>query len=347
MNAHIIGYGGYIPCRRIKGSEIARAHNADWDKLFTSIGVHEKSVPAHDEDAATLAVEAASRAVARAFCNAGDIGALFVGSESHPYAVKPTATMVAHALGVQRYCYAADLEFACKAGTAALITAAAHVAAQCADYALAIGADTAQSAPGDVLEYSAAAGGAAFVLGARVEHALALIEHTCSITTNTPDFWRRAGAAYPEHAGRFTAQPAYFAHVLDVAQALMNRTGIAVADVDHVVFHQPNGRFPVVAAKKLGFSSEQLKLGFLAPVVGNTYSAASLLGLCAVLDEAAAGQTILVVSYGSGSGADALVLTTTELLLSSQSKAACIKDFIAAKRYVDYQQYRQILEHVV
>jgi len=76
-----------------------------------------------------------------------------------------------------------------KAGTAALQTCLGLVAADYIKYGMAIGADTAQGAPADALEYTAAAGGAAYVVGKN--HVIAEIEDTYSFTTDTFDFWRR------------------------------------------------------------------------------------------------------------------------------------------------------------
>jgi len=87
----IVGYGVSIPYARIKTEEIARA----WEKPFNpgdSLLVKEKAVPNFDEDAVTLSVEAATNAITRAKIKADEIGAVFVGSESHPYAVKPSGT---------------------------------------------------------------------------------------------------------------------------------------------------------------------------------------------------------------------------------------------------------------
>jgi hypothetical protein len=57
-------------------------------------------------------------------------------------------------------------------------------------YAMAIGMDTAQGKPGDALEYTAGAGGAAFIVGP-ADEALAVIHGSYSYVTDTPDFWRR------------------------------------------------------------------------------------------------------------------------------------------------------------
>jgi hydroxymethylglutaryl-CoA synthase len=343
MAVGIIGYGAYLPQLRITGKEIAQAWSTDWEKIFASTAVFEKTVPAIDEDTTTISVAAALNALARAEIAANSIDAIFVGSESHPYAVKPTATIVGNALGINQYAHGADLEFACKAGTAALITCYALVASKTATYALALGADTAQAAPGDVLEYTAAAGGAAFVVGADIGNSLAIIEHSCSITTDTPDFWRRPTEIYPEHMGRFTAEPSYFYHIESVTLKILSMVNLQPHDIDYVVFHQPNARFPVVAASRLGFAKDTITYGHLAPCIGNTYSAATLLGLTAILDQASSNQRILVVSYGSGSGADALLIHTTDRLAARRTNAPKTNDYITKKRYITYQHYRHIM----
>ena len=188
-----------------------------------------------------------------------------------------------------------------------------------ARYALAIGMDTAQGRPGDALEYTAAAGGAAYLLGP-AEEALALFEGSFSYVTDTPDFWRRAYQHYPSHGGRFTGQPAYFKHTSAAAQGLMEALGTQPSDYTYAVFHQPNVKFPQTAAKKLGFTPEQIGPGLLANEIGNTYAGSSLIGLTAVLDVAAPGDRVLLVSYGSGAGSDAISLRVTDAIAERQGK---------------------------
>ena len=194
----IVSYGTYIPKYRIKVEEIARIWGENAESIKSGLGVFEKSVPDIDEDTATIAVEASREALERAKINAKEIGAIFVGSESHPYAVKPTATIVGEALGVGNEYFSADLEFACKAGTAAMQICYAMVKAEMIKYGLAIGADTAQARPSDALEYSASAGGVALIIG---RDPIAEIEATYSFTSDTPDFWRRDLQKYPSHGG--------------------------------------------------------------------------------------------------------------------------------------------------
>jgi hydroxymethylglutaryl-CoA synthase len=334
----IVGYGAYIPVYRIKTAEIAKVWAEEPDRIEKGLGIIEKAVGGLDEDAATISVEAARNAMARAGIDAEELKAVYVGSESHPYAVKPTATIVAEAIGATPNLTAADLEFACKAGTAGLQMVLGMVDSHMFKYGMSVGADTAQGRPGDALEYSAASGGAAFIAGPR-EESLAIVEDTFSFTTDTPDFWRRQHADYPSHGGRFTGAPAYFKHVAGATKGLFEKTGTKAEDYDYVVFHQPNAKFPLQMAKKLGIPAEKLKTGLLTPVVGNTYSGASMLGLAAVLDEAKAGNKILVTSFGSGAGSDSFSITVTDKIEEVRDKAPKTKEYIDRKKYIDYSTY--------
>lgn len=306
----IIGFGMYLPCKRIRTEEIADHNGQDAFTIKRGLGVTEKTVSESSEDSFTMAYEAAKQALDVADISPVNISALFVGSESHPYAVKPTSGMLASALEVDPFCHAADLEFACKAGTAAMQIVDSMIRSKQVRFGLAIGTDTAQARPGDALEYTAAAGAAAIVLGLPTStNALCHINHTLSFTTDTPDFWRPAGEPYPQHAGRFTGEPAYFRHTEEAIRGILHIGKKEVKDIDHVVLHMPNAKFPSKIAKTFGFTKEQMKEGFIVPRIGNTYSACSLLGLVNILQHAKKDETILLVSYGSGAGSDAFLMT--------------------------------------
>jgi len=330
----IVGYGVYIPRYRLPGTEISRI----WKGDLSPGPVKEKAVAGLDEDVITMSIEASRNALARAGIDAGRLRAVWVGSESHPYAVKPSGTIVAEAIGAPVHIQAGDWEFACKAGTEALVAAMGLVGSMMGDYALAIGMDTAQGKPGDALEYTAASGGAAFIIGP-AEEALATIDAQYSFVTDTPDFWRRAHQKYPEHGQRFTGEPAYFHHSAAGSSMLMEQMGLKPGDFKYAVFHQPNEKFPRRVAKQLGFKPEQIETGLLAPVIGNTYAGASLVGLTAVLDVAEPGDRILITSYGSGAGSDAFVLTAQEALLERRDAATSTMAYVNRRTEIDYATY--------
>ena len=334
----IVSYGAYIPHYRIVPKEIGAVWGVDGEKYGKALGISSKSVPGMDEDTITISVECARNALKRINIDPKDIGAIYVGSESHPYAVKPTATIVAQAIEAIPDLTAADYEFACKAGTAAIQTCLGLVGSGIIKYGFAIGADTSQGAPGDALEYSASAGGAAFLIGR--DNVIAEIKHTYSYTTDTPDFWRREGEMYPTHGGRFTGEPAYFKHELNCAKKLMELAGTTPKDYRYFIPHQPNGKFPIRVSKMLGFNEEQYKTGLLTPFIGNTYSGAAMLGLCAVLDEAQPGDRILMVAYGSGAGSDGFDIVVTDKIKEfNRDGAPTVQSILENVEYINYAQY--------
>lgn len=344
----ILGWGAYIPRQRLKASEIAGLWGFE-HSITKALWIEEKAVAAADEDAVTMGWYAARSAIVRAGINPQDIGAVFVGTESKPYAVKPSATIIADALNVSYKKLSTDMEFACRAGSEGLRIATALVASGTIKYGLAIGSDTAQANPGDVLELTAASGAAAYVVGP-AEESVARFEGMVTYITDTPDFWRRDCSHYPLHGEGFTGDPAYFHHIMTSVKMLMEELGLKPEDFDYAVFHQPNGKFPLRVGKKLGFPKEKILPGIVTPWIGNTYNASALLGLAKVLDSAKPGQRILVAPFGSGAGSDAISIIVTDRVLEVREKAPKVEELIARKKYISYAQYarsRHIIRRIV
>jgi hydroxymethylglutaryl-CoA synthase len=333
----IVGYGVYTSRFRVKE-----------DRL-------ERSVPFIDEDAVTAAVEAGKLALIHSGVESALVGKIYVGSESNPYAVKPIASKVAQVLklgeedediqGVD----AVDTEFACKAASSMFKDAASLVnyPKSGVKYAMVIGTDNSQAAPrgcpGGELDVFVGYGSSAFLFGKY--DVIAEIEGWYSCTSDTPDFWRRDGEAFPMHGGRFTGDPAYFKHVRKATTKLMERLNLNAGDVDYFVTHQPNPQFPVKVAKQLGFKDEQYAVSLQISKFGNTYSGCSPIGLAAVLDVAKPEEKILITSYGSGAGSDAYLLRTTRHLIDKRQRQKFTVQFQAQNpflEYVDYTTYRRL-----
>ncbi|UJG44727.1 MAG: hydroxymethylglutaryl-CoA synthase [Candidatus Heimdallarchaeum endolithica] len=333
----IVAYGVYIPRNRITVDEIASVWGEDANEIKMQLQVFEKSVPFPDEDVATMAVEAARNAIKQWRGESEKIGAIYVGSESHPYAVKPTATIVAAAIGAEGQTTAADLEFACKAGTAGMQMCFGLMQSNMIKVGLAIGSDSSQAKPKDPLEYTAGAGSAAFLIGK--QNVIAELEGMYSYTSDTPDFWRREGATFPSHGQRFTGMPAYFDHIIKATKGLLEKINRKPEDYDYVTFHQPNTKFPLRVAKMLGFSKEQVEKSLACKYIGNTYSASSMIGFAKILDDAQPGDRVLVTSYGSGAGSDSFSFRITENIEKIRDRSKTVQYYIENKRNISYGLY--------
>jgi hydroxymethylglutaryl-CoA synthase len=334
----IAGYGVYIPKYRLKLSEIAEVWRKNADEIQNGLKVTEKAVPYFDEDSVTMAVAAGKRALSMTGIHASKIESVYFGSESHPYVVNPSSSIVAEYLGVGNDYFAADLEFACKAATAGMQVTIALLESQRTSFGLIIGSDTAQGKPHDALEYTAGSAAVAYVLGVKETENIANVLTMSSFTSDTPDFWRRDGQKYPSHFGRFTGGPAYFTHILTEGKKLLAASHTKPTDFDYCVFHMPNGKFPRIVAKKLGFTEKQLAPSLIIEKIGNPYSASVLLGLAAVFDIALPNQKIFFVSYGSGAGSDGFIFETTKAISKKRNKIS-VSSLIENKEYISYAQY--------
>jgi len=337
MRFGIVGWGVYIPRFRMSTKEIARVWGDDPLRIKDLYWVEEKSIGGPDEDSVTMSVEAARNAIARAGIDPRDVGSIFVGTESKPYAVKPIASILIDALGTGRGSFAVDMEFACKAGSDAMVNALGLVRGGLVKYGLAVGVDNSQGEPGEHLDYTVSGGAAAYVIGGG--DVAAEIEGMFAYNSDTPDFWRRDGSPYPVHGESFTGEPAYFRHIVNAAKGLMSNLGLKPSDFDYAVFHQPNARFPVRVAQMLGIPLDRVKLGIVADKIGNTYNAASMIGLANVLENAKPGSRILMVSFGSGAGSNAFSIITTDALPTKVSRARTVREYLEEKTYVDYAMY--------
>ncbi len=335
----IVGYGVYSSKFRIKEGRIERA------------------VPFLDEDSITAAVEAGKMSLIHSGIDQRLVGKVYVGSESNPYAVKPIASKVAQVLKLGEECQAEgvqcvdaiDTEFACKAATSMFKDAASLVyyPDSTESYAMVVGTDNSQSAPrgepGGELDLFVGYGSCALIFGKC--DVIAEFEGWSSITSDTPDFWRRDTQPYPSHGGRFTGEPAYFKHVAKAVKKLMDRLKLKPQDVDYFVSHQPNAAFPTRVAKNLGFKEEQFLPGLQVAKFGNTYSGCSPIGLAAVMDIAKPDERILMGSYGSGAGSDAYSFITTSQLFDKRHRQKFTIGHQADSKfieYVDYATYRKL-----
>lgn len=333
----IVSYGFYVPKYRIKIEEIAKVWDKSPEEIKKSLMIEEKAVASFDEDSLTMAFEASLMALSD-FSQKEKIKIVYFGSETPPYAVNPSSTILANFLGIEGNCLALDHQFACKAATGAMISVFGLIKSGIANYGLICGSDKANAKTHDALEYTAGSGAVCFLLG-KDELILEILDFE-TFSTDTPDFWRREGIRYPSHGGRFTGKPSYFYHIYNSATQLIKKTGFKPSDFTFAVFHMPNGKFPREVARSLGFNENQIKDSLVVEYLGNSYSACSLMGLVAILEKAKSGDLIFFASYGSGAGSDAFIFKVTKNI---EKKRKPFSNLIKNKEYINYPTYLKFM----
>jgi hydroxymethylglutaryl-CoA synthase len=340
-NIGIVGYGSYIPRSRIKVEDIVNIwRNTTTEIQKERLNSYEKAVVAPDEDTITVAFEAARNALCKAEINAEELGAVYLGSCTSPYASKSSAAVISEAIGTKQEIMCADIQFSGKSGTAAMQVCLALVRAGMINYGLAIGSDdiSSRTQPSDRAECQASVGSAAIIIGK--SRVLAEIEDTCSYTSDTTDLFRVDGDRYIRYGGSIDlGKIGYEKHTIEASRRLMEKLGREPKDYAFAVFQQPSGARPFAVGEALGFTKEQITLGNLAPEIGDCGAASSLLGLNAVLDQAQSNDRILLTSYGFGAGSDAFSLLVTDEVKKKRKSNSSVKSQISNRKYIDYATY--------
>lgn len=337
MSVGIAGYGVSFPVHRVKTLDIQRTWQNVYEPAVEAMNLPERGVLSPDEDTITLAFDAARRALEMAGLKRNEVGALYLGTETSPYVGKASASCLVDMLGLGPQIMCGDCQFSGKSGTMALQIVMALVKAGLIEYGVAVGADalSLHFDPGHPMEYTAAAGAAAFVVGK--EGLLVTLDATTSYASDTPDYWRLDGDRYIMWGGQAmtSTNVGMPAHMRGAVDPLLAKEGLKLADFAAVAIQQRDGGSVYGLSRSLGFSEEQVAPGIYADKIGDCGAASSLISLALIMETAQAKQKLLLVSYGWGAGSDAFALTVTERNSMVKPKVK-VNDLLQNRVLLDY-----------
>ncbi len=340
MNSGIVSYGVAVPRCRIAADEILKVWQNTHKMLLQKLGYEERAVLYPDQDTITLAIDAATQALERAPISPDAIGALILGTGTNPYQTKASVTVIAEALGLSKSIISFDLQFAGKSGTSAMIAAQALVESGMVDYALAIGADTINRhiAPGHLAEYGASAAAVAMIIGK--EQVIARMIDSASYAQDQSDNFRVEGDRFIQVGGGMGGYVSSWGvsdNVPAAVRLLFQKTGITPQDLNACALHQNSFIVPMIISQPLKLDVRETVLThILTPLIGDLGAASCLLPMANILDEGSAGRKVLVAGFGSGAGADAILLETTELLENYPNMERSVMELLDDKIMLDY-----------
>jgi hydroxymethylglutaryl-CoA synthase len=334
----ITGFGVHIPRYRLSGKTLAA--------VWGGSGGGERAVANHDEDSLTMAVEASLAALAGR--DGQGLGGVMLATTTPPYAEKSSAALLAAVVDAGRDLFVTDLGGSLRAGTTGLRLALDAVRAGSAREVLVAAADIRPAPPGGDLEALLGDGAAAVVVG-EGDDLLARFEGAYSLTHEFSDVWRKADARFPEQGDpTFVRAYGYEKLIPEAVGGLLARLGLKPQDVARVACYAPDARLAPGILRALKFPDTALLRLPLLAMVGNTGTASPLLALAAALEEAQAGDRVLVVGYGSG--ADALLFQATERIEQrdrSQSVTAQLRAGRPLAHYGKLLQFRRLVKSEV
>lgn len=331
----ITSYGAYIPVYRLSRDLMGKA----W-QIPSLPG--ERSVAAGDEDSLTMAVEASMDCI----CDIDPkvIDGLFFATTTSPYKEKQCATVIATALDLRPDIITADYTGSLRAGTIALRAAGDAIKSKSAKSILIVAADCRLAEPESMLEQVFGDGAAALLVGE--ENVIAEILGFYSVADEFTGPWRTDDDRYVKFFEiKLDTQYGYMKNIAEAVQGLLKKYSMSAADFSKIVFYTPDPRSSTSLAKKFGidFTKLQDPLFF---TVGNTGTPLSLMMLISALEEAKAGDKILLGSYGDGS--DVFSLQTTDKIADIKKNRRGIRVNLQSKRnlssYEQYVRFRRLLE---
>jgi len=266
MRATIAGTGSALPARRVTNDELAETVDTSDEWIVERTGIRARHIAGEGETTATLATEAARKAIAAAGIEASELGLIVLATATPDQTFPATATKVQDALGIAD-CVAFDVAAVCSGFLYALSVADSMIRGGTCTTALVIGAETfsrivdwedratcvlfGDGAGAVVLkaEQDGERGILSTALHADGRHNQLLYVDGGVSTTGTVGKLRMKGQEVFRHA---------VVNLAAVLQEAIDKAGLSVADVDWVVPHQANRRILDATARKLGLAPEKV-----------------------------------------------------------------------------------------
>lgn len=335
----ITSLGVYVPKWRLLRQlaiDAVNRHALEVARLKTG----ERSVCGIDEDALTMAVEAA-RGCLFGLDRARTDGA-YLCSSSLPFADRQNASVQKTALGLRDDLFAVDCTGSLRAGTSGLMSALSAVKAKDLNTALVTASDRRLASPGAPEELLLGHGAAAFLVGDTGVVAEYLGGH--SIARDLPDHYRRSDKLTDyKWEERWSLEMGIVPLLKQGISSLLDKLGLKADDVDSFVIPASSKAAHAKIVRSLGLAPERAADPLLENV-GDTGAAHPLLLLAATLETAKSGQ--IIVCVGIGGGCDVLLFRATDEIEKQRFRfgvSEALGRRAPLSRYADFLSYQGLL----
>src|SRR4030067_3099579 len=338
MAIGISGYSAYIPRFRIKKEDCAKA----WG-LFSAAGGAEKSVMGFDEDVLTAAAKVTKRALESVPTAPEKVARFAFASTSPPYVEKLLSGTVLYSVGIPNTAFCSDHTTSTRAGPEPIVVGFEHVMSNPSGRAVVAAADAPIASMWDSIEHALGAGAAAFVLSG--DNLIAELEgHASYASEYFGERFRPREAPYLHDLNvKKFAEGSLLTNTTRAGSALLKKLNRKPEEYQHVVIQQPDARVQATVAARLNFTDAQLASSLVSKSLGDLGAASVPVALASALDTAKVGDKIMVISYGSGAGSDAMSFK----VVSDRKTQVRVQTEMDRKEYIDYVKYLKLKGAIV
>lgn len=317
--AHIVGWGCYLPDRTVTNDELSQFVDTSDEWIYQRTGIRTRHIAAPHETTATLAFEAAARALTVADLHPSQVELIIVATSTPEYMFPATACLVQDYLGATKAA-AFDLSAACSGFIYALQMAAQSIATGSMRNAVVIGSETmsrvldwsdrstcvlfgdgagavvlkGSSVPGGVMATTLRSDGSGadlLCLPALYHNPVPIMGAEFSTNGHHKNIIDMDGRQVYRFATNVIASS---------IQDVLKQAELTVDDIDLIIPHQANTRIIETAAKKLKVPLEKFYLN--VEHNGNTSAASIPLALCDAVRDGRLKPDDNVVFVGFGGG---------------------------------------------
>lgn len=317
--AHIIGWGSYIPERIMTNDEIAKIVDTSDEWIYKRTGIRQRHIAGQEETTATLAFEAAARALVVADMHPSQIDLIIVATSTPEYIFPSTACLVQDYLGATK-AGAFDLSAACSGFVYALDMATQAIATGSVRNAIVIGAETMSRVldwddRGTCILFGDGAG-AVVLKGYNIEGgvkastlrsdgsggdllSLPAVYHN-PVPTLEPEYFKNGHSKNTismdgRQVFRFATQV-----IVESIHDTLKKANKTIDDVSLIIPHQANMRIIETAAKRLKIPAEKFYMN--VHTLGNTSAASIPIALCDAVNDGRLQPDDNVIFVGFGGG---------------------------------------------
>ena len=314
LNAKITGIASFIPDYVLDNDELSRMVDTSDEWITTRVGIKERRILKENVGSSYLGIKAVSKLLAETGTNPDDVDLLICATSNPDYRFPSTASIIAHGCGMEKRCYAYDIQGACAGFLVAVYSANAYIKAGLYKKVIVVTAEKMSS----MTDYQDRAtcplfgdGAGAFLMEPTTEHE-GIIDGVFHVNgEGLPHLvYKAGGSACPATRETVDARMHYlyqegrivFKHaVLDMlssSQDVMDRNGITVDDIQWYVPHQANLRIIEAVGARLGIDESKV----LVNIENRGNTSAATIPIC--LDEnkhrIKKGDKLVLSAFGAG-----------------------------------------------
>lgn len=315
LNAIITGIASYVPDYVLNNDELSRMVDTNDEWIMTRVGIKERRILKKDVGSSYLGIQAVNKLLSETGTNPDDVDLLICATSNPDYRFPSTASVIAHNCGLEKKCYAYDIQAACAGFIVAAQAANAYIKAGIYKKVIVVCAEKMSS----MVDYQDRAtcplfgdGAGAVLMEPSQDTSLGFMDGVFHVDGSGLEnlLYKAGGSAKPatletvaarEHYLYQEGRAVYKNAVMDMFNStkdVMERNDLTCDNIDWFVAHQANMRIIEAVGSRLGIADEKVLVNI--EHTGNTSAASIPICLDEFKHKLKKGDKIVLTAFGAG-----------------------------------------------